>query len=516
MIRKLLIAVMVIPPLLAHGQYFQYSQYGFTGQRVNPGMVAASDYAAAELIFRNQETGAPDVRLQSSMISVTYPFLSPRNGKRWSGLGLSLMDDRSGGIFAVQEAAATYAINVYLDRFRFLSLGFRGLYQKRDVSLTGLYTESQYIADRGFDPSLASGENFGFLRSDFFTISAGLYWQQDDRAGEKLAWWGISFFDLNKPQDSFSGIDSELSSTLVATGGLRILRRDNFAVAPDVLLTRSSGRTSVAVGGTTAYSLRRSQNAGTGKVVIITRYVPGRSGILGLQFHRDNFSVGFSYDIPVSASNPSNRGAFEVGVAIRKMVDPRMKGRSLSRIKSGSRKGSRAVPGPAGTISHAVARDSAAAPEAGSAARREVAGDLRASLKAKSDSVIASAKAGPVSHEPFIIEKLTLRFNFEFNSSELDDASKAYLNDLTAALKENLLMKVRLTGHTDNIGSPSFNQRLSVYRATVVQWYLIGRGIDPSRIEAEGRGLTEPLNDNKTEEERALNRRVELVIYYQQ
>lgn len=91
-----------------------------------------------------------------------------------------------------------------------------------------------------------------------------------------------------------------------------------------------------------------------------------------------------------------------------------------------------------------------------------------------------------------------------------------YLDDLSVALKENSLMKVRITGHTDNIGSASFNHRLSVYRANVVRNYLIARGVEGERILAEGKGLTQPLNENRTEEERSMNRRVELVIYYQQ
>jgi outer membrane protein OmpA-like peptidoglycan-associated protein len=44
--------------------------------------------------------------------------------------------------------------------------------------------------------------------------------------------------------------------------------------------------------------------------------------------------------------------------------------------------------------------------------------------------------------------------------------------------------------------------------------YLVNKGVEASRISAEGKGMTEPLNDNSTEEKRALNRRVELTILY--
>ena len=53
---------------------------------------------------------------------------------------------------------------------------------------------------------------------------------------------------------------------------------------------------------------------------IITKYVIGRSGILGLQLHKENISVGLSYDFPVVVKNVANTGTVEVGVELRKLV----------------------------------------------------------------------------------------------------------------------------------------------------------------------------------------------------
>lgn len=75
---------------------------------------------------------------------------------------------------------------------------------------------------------------------------------------------------------------------------------------------------------------------------------------------------------------------------------------------------------------------------------------------------------------------------------------------------------MKLIGYTDNVGSARFNQRLSLERARVIGDYLIEKGIDESRIEIEGRGLAEPMNQNTNDQERALNRRVEMTIFYQE
>ena len=72
-------------------------------------------------------------------------------------------------------------------------------------------------------------------------------------------------------------------------------------------------------------------------------------------------------------------------------------------------------------------------------------------------------------------------------------------------------LRVEVAGHTDNAGSPEANQRLSQERAQAVMAALVGRGIKADRLTAKGYGQTTPIADNRTEEGRAKNRRVELV-----
>jgi type IX secretion system PorP/SprF family membrane protein len=168
-------------------QHFQFSQYNFTDQRVNPALVAASDFAQLNFDFRNQSTGG-DFNLNSTYLSGSYPLLT-KKGLRWSGIGLSVMDDRSGigGIFNTQEVSLAYAVNIYLSRYQTITLGARGLYLQQKVNVDGLFTGSQYIPDRGFDGSMSIGENLQHYRADYFTASFGLYWQQVDRWQNKLA-----------------------------------------------------------------------------------------------------------------------------------------------------------------------------------------------------------------------------------------------------------------------------------------------------------------------------------------
>lgn len=101
---------------------------------------------------------------------------------------------------------------------------------------------------------------------------------------------------------------------------------------------------------------------------------------------------------------------------------------------------------------------------------------------------------------------------FATNKTRILPMSEPELESLAQFLNENPTVRIRIIGHTDAVGTDEANQRLSEGRANAVRNNLIERGIDGSRIEAEGRGESEPIDTNDTEEGRQNNRRVEFEI----
>lgn len=493
----------------ASAQYFQYSQYNFTSARINPAMTGLTRYATATTVYRHQATGG-DISINSNYLNVSYPLLQSSTGIPWSGIAFTLHNDQSAAIFKTQEAALAYAVHLRLSRFQTLSFGARALFQSRKVGTDGLFTGAQYIQDRGFDLSQSNGENLPELRNSFKTFSAGFYWQEVDRKGRLLKHVGVALYDFNKPKDSFLGTLSQLPSTLTVNTGAEAYSNGTFHIIPEGLFT-FSGRVSMLNAG---LRFQKELNVNAKKasdlVDVLLKYTVRRSAIAGIQFHRENISVGISYDFPFLTKNPANVGAVEFGIELRRLVSTRAQKQVAKRRKAAeerqllAKRQTPKVDSTKGKITPIVAAHTDSIP----APVPEVV------VERTPDVIQPSADAGKLKQEPMIVERVTLHFPFEFNSADLDDTTEKFLDELATTLSQDENLKVDIEGHTDNIGSDKFNLKLSQRRADVVRLHMMKRGIAPERLKAIGKGLREPVTDNLTEENRAKNRRVEITVYY--
>jgi len=132
------------------------------------------------------------------------------------------------------------------------------------------------------------------------------------------------------------------------------------------------------------------------------------------------------------------------------------------------------------------------------------------------EKLAAEQRAHEIEVERLKNENLKITMNsevsFDFNSAAINPGFKGTLDKVNDILAKYTRTSVHVVGHTDNVGSDAYNQKLSEDRAKSVAWYMQDGGVAPQRISTEGRGEMQPRASNATEAGRQLNRRVEILI----
>lgn len=106
---------------------------------------------------------------------------------------------------------------------------------------------------------------------------------------------------------------------------------------------------------------------------------------------------------------------------------------------------------------------------------------------------------------------IALNILFDTGKSTIKPESQPIIDQINELMKSNPSLKISIEGHTDNTGTPAGNKTLSAERAKAVMDALAAMGTDKSRITSVGWGQEKPVADNRTEEGKAKNRRVEIV-----
>jgi outer membrane protein OmpA-like peptidoglycan-associated protein len=136
--------------------------------------------------------------------------------------------------------------------------------------------------------------------------------------------------------------------------------------------------------------------------------------------------------------------------------------------------------------------------------------------KTAQDALQRAQEAGKLAEGRFLYETVLTddKVKFGFNKKKLSKEAEAALDDFAAKIKEeNKNVYVEVQGHTDNVGSATYNEDLGESRAEAVRRYLNQKeGFPLHRMNVISYGSTAPVADNKTKQGRAQNRRVALVV----
>lgn len=115
-----------------------------------------------------------------------------------------------------------------------------------------------------------------------------------------------------------------------------------------------------------------------------------------------------------------------------------------------------------------------------------------------------------------LLKKAMQGIQFETGKATIKPSSYKLLDQIAQTFIDNPSYIIEVQGHTDNVGKAELNKALSDKRAKAVREYLIKKGVEPERMTANGYGMERPIEDNKTAKGRALNRRVEFDITFEE
>lgn len=496
----ILVQCLIYLPVLA--QQVPFTQYQLASTYTNPALAAIQQQFALSGNYRHQTTQA-GISLKSVLLNSWHPFYASKKNGPTAAFGLTALDDRSAnGGYRYQTLGGGLAYAVGLNEEQRLAFGLQTAYSHRFYDATNFTTGMQFSQERGFDPSLPNGEDLSRLRSHYLSWNVGISWLRQDKREQPIGFAGLAVHNFNQPSEQFLSQTLPVKPTLQAYAAYRVYEGRQFGIFPELLLTQHTGYTQPQLGSFIRYAIDRLRpRKGTLQLGARYRLQQGIS-LLG-KLEQEGYEVGLSYDITTSReANTPFLHTLELGFKVYRQV----KGKYRRRNKRNS---------PAPNIKEGLSPRALrlARPKTPVAAQKKSWLKLDVAVK-QTNELLAQRIHFPVPVQGQVeVGKENKAFNFATNSATIHPADKPYLDELAIHLKTHPKEKLYVFGHTDDLGSPAYNRQLSERRARAIARYLVRQGIERFRIISLGLGETKPLVPNDSEAGRALNRRVEFILY---
>ena len=315
----------------ARGQGSYFSQQNFASLLYNPAAPALKDEMALSLNYRNLQSKS-QLSINSLYFSAIRPFYNKDKSRRWGGLGVHVFNDKAEelGTLTNQQLAASFAYNIPIFKKHFLALGAQGMYGQNRFAFEGITTGSQWIRNRGFDPTAATGEQLGSDRKAYWSTAIGFMFYKEKEEGGHAYQLGFSAYDLNQPELSFSGSLYKQSMTYKAQASLEVLDRHNFSVAPELIWQKRAQEQLWSVGSVVKYKFVNNNPfdpIASGSLHFIARTNIKEAVVFGIQLAQPGYAVGFSYDwgFGSGATNEPGYHATEFGISLRKSIGRKKK-----------------------------------------------------------------------------------------------------------------------------------------------------------------------------------------------
>ncbi|GAB3332653.1 hypothetical protein GCM10027429_12260 [Marivirga atlantica] len=488
-----------------------FSMYRYTPFYTNPGQISTTHHLNFMLNSRIQPLNTGE-NLTTTVISGYMPIHFSNQHKLVVGANVST--EQSAGLLNSNGGMLAFSYTVPLNDRSELSLGVQGgLFQNK---IGGDFITDGQIEGGVINPGAGQIDPLLNQQHAYPTISSGLYYRLKDANYHDKAFVGVSLFNMTEPNISFveNGDTYKLPMSIKTIAGYKVYDNTTLSVSPTVRWISQAQNNAFDLGTDVGYRL--SGDAEDFKKLILSLWYNSNSiGVMSLAYEQKRIAVGVSYDIPVGTGfNLAQNGIFEFAIS----------------YKLKNKKQAEETPGvilqEESEVQKEEAENEIEQPQKKKVDEIEEAEEPQKEEPVKEKIVMEE----PVKEEPKVEEEVTevifqpltekeketlaKTVRFKLNSDDLNEDSKAFIDEVIDILSKKENYSITLIGHTCNLGESSFNGELGMDRAQIVRDYMVANGINEARISTNSKGETDPIATNENKMGREKNRRVEFEVSF--
>ncbi len=538
--------------LNTQAQYNQYAQYHHSPLLINPAMVASSNEQRAILHYR-QENLTSGFIYTNPMISYLQPLY--KGDKRYGGFGVGLMQDQTqiDGNNALRTLGFTgsYGHNFTAGKSNF-ALGLQLGYYNKNVTSDNFTSREEILSKTNTDQLLTASQTKGF-----FTGSLGGMWYMENSRGQAGKYLSASAYHLNTPKYNFLNIGEQdkMPVNYVFAAGWDLVDKEKFGLQANTRFIYSRKSQQLNIGALGKYYLNEKSHLGVGA------WWSTRAIVVGAEYAVGKFFAGLSYDLP---TQDLTRGSSpEIVLGFRKVLGGKKaeekkeeivevketketitsetaterytievtkdaKGNELKRdtirtesLLTEETKTSRDATNVYMIKETKDKNGNVIKTDTLSTTARDDDGDgvANAQDRCPNEAGVASNNGCPEKISEANLAEIQKQLSadahallFESGKPAIKTEALPYLDKIAEVMNRYPKNTFLIEGHTDNVGYPANNLALSQQRAESVKTYLVGKGINATRLTTKGFGDKDPIASNADEAGRTRNRRIEVTV----
>lgn len=478
-----------------YAQEPNFSMYQYTPFFTNPGSIGTVQDVRLMLNYRNQAIEVGE-NFMTSTLSGYYPIYLGNHRLVVAG---NFLNDQVSDFVNTNGGLLGAAYSIRLTASSELSFGVQGGYFQRKTA-SNFTTDDQFV-NGGFDPNAVSGDVLINQSKSYPTLSTGIYYLVKDKQGREKAFMGGSVFNATQPNISFlDSSEDNLPLSFKATAGYKVYQGLKWSVLPTTRWVNQAGNNFFNLGSRFGYELMNAGNANN-KIELGIWYNSNDLGVFSMAYEQSNLTIAASYDLPLASELASTQtGVFELAISLR------IKKKSKQHVSVTD----------VAVVAEPLQQESFNKQEESIREEENVEEEPSVNEEEKKniqEPIIEERRLDVVSlNKKFSDRDYLIRFEHASESNVISDNQQKVMNEATKVLQENPDLNVIIVGHASSVGGTDVNQEISEKRAEEIAKALTNSGILSSRITTEGRGESEPIEDNSTAYGASENRRIQIIF----